>query len=118
MPPGPRFGVRTSVACAHHLVGAGACERPHGHTYVVEVMAHGAGLPLGLERLGMVVGDVLKLYDHRDLNEFFETPTCEIFCQAIFNELGRELPGLCLVRVWEGHAKWAETTDGTWREGS
>jgi 6-pyruvoyltetrahydropterin/6-carboxytetrahydropterin synthase len=113
MQSGPRFGIRTSIDCAHHLVGAGACEELHGHTYTVEAMAYGPcgdGRPLDLERLRMIVDGRLRLYDHRDLNDFFDMPTCEIFCQTIFNRLKRDLPGLCLLRVWEGHGKWAETT--------
>lgn len=114
MRKGPRFGLRTSIDCAHHLAGAGACEAVHGHTYVVEVTAYGPrgdGHPLDLGCLGTVVDGFLRLYDHRDLNDFFPMPTCEIFCRSIFKGLRRDLPGLCLVRVWEGHAKWAETDE-------
>lgn len=113
--PGPRFGVRTTVDCAHHLVGGGACENVHGHTYTVEVLARSPasdGCRLDPDRLLTIVNACLERYDHHDLNGFFATPTCEIFCRRIFSDLRRPLPGLCLVRLWEGHAKWAEMALG------
>ena len=101
-----RYGVVARIDCAHHLDGGGLCEAVHGHTYKVEVVASGPGL--GLESLRDQVESYLRPFDHRDLNELFETPTCEHFSQAVFDGLQRSLPGLRSVKIWEGHGKWAE----------
>jgi 6-pyruvoyltetrahydropterin/6-carboxytetrahydropterin synthase len=106
-----RYGVKDYVDCAHHLVGGGLCEAVHGHTYKVEVVAQGPcadGQPLDWPGLRGRVRILLEQYDHRDLNELFEIPTCENFCQALFDALKIGMPGLQSVRVWEGHGKWAE----------
>jgi 6-pyruvoyltetrahydropterin/6-carboxytetrahydropterin synthase len=101
-----RYGVIARIDCAHHLVGGGLCEAVHGHTYKVEVVASGPGL--GLQGLQAHVERYLEPFDHKDLNELFETPTCEHFSQAVFDGLHRQLPGLRSVKIWEGHGKWAE----------
>lgn len=101
-----RYGVIARIDCAHHLVGGGLCEAVHGHTYQVEVVASGAGL--GLQGLQALVESYLEPFDHQDLNGLFETPTCEHFSQEVFDGLQQQLPGLCSVKIWEGHGKWAE----------
>ena len=99
---GLRYGVIERIDCAHHLVGGGACEAVHGHTYEIEVLAYGPdahGHALNFETLKEKVIQQLKPYDHQDLNAFFATPTCEHFCQAIFTKMQVGLPGLAFVRV-------------------
>ncbi len=101
-----RFGVIDQFDAAHHLVGAGLCEKPHGHTYKVEACARGGrgqGEALQAALRGFCAG-----WHHKDLNTLMEYPSAENMVQAAFGQLRRELPGLVWLRIWEGHGKWAE----------
>jgi len=101
-----RFGFVDQFEAAHHLVGAGVCEKPHGHTYKVEACA----------RLGRAEGELLRLglrsvcqdWDRKDLNTLMEYPSAENMAQAAFFKLQKAVPGLLWLRIWEGHGKWAE----------
>jgi len=91
---------------AHHLMGAGVCETPHGHTYKVEACARldkaqGGQLQQGLRAL-------CQAWHRKDLNTLMEYPSAENMAQAAFKRLRQEQPGLVWLRLWEGHGKWAE----------
>jgi 6-pyruvoyl-tetrahydropterin synthase len=104
-----RVGLEGSVDCAHHLVGAGLCESPHGHTYVVQAEWD---LPSGIapdsQELFRNLNEVLGNYQKRDLNALYGYPSCECFCQDLFRTLAARTPQLSRMKVWEGQAKWAE----------
>lgn len=109
-----RVGIIERMDCAHHLDGRGLCEAMHGHTYKVEVLAHGPaadGAPLDHPRLSVLTWSCLERFDHKDLNKILPLSTCENLSQLIFDELKIALPYLVSVRVWEGHGKWAEASN-------
>jgi 6-pyruvoyltetrahydropterin/6-carboxytetrahydropterin synthase len=53
---------------------------------------------------------VLARYDHRHWNDFLEYPTVENICQRLADELAARVGFPFTIRVYEGHAKWAETS--------
>ena len=110
-----RIGIFDHMDCAHRVQALVGGNQTHGHTYKVEVVLEGPvkdGLVMDFKELRDVVRKALSKYDHKDLSDFFEVPSCETICQAIFEDLKPGLPGLRLVRCWEGYNKWAETEVG------
>jgi 6-pyruvoyltetrahydropterin/6-carboxytetrahydropterin synthase len=100
------IGYTTSVSCAHSLKGAGLCESLHGHTYRVDVSADASAGDSA--RLKLETSRVLEKYDGKNLNDFFEYPSCEHFCLDLYRQLKPLWPQRLTVRVWEGEGKWAE----------
>jgi 6-pyruvoyltetrahydropterin/6-carboxytetrahydropterin synthase len=101
-----RFTATDQFNAAHHLVGAGICEKPHGHTYKVEACARlqaGQGALLSQALRRFCVG-----WHNQDLNSIMEYPSAENLAQWGFDRMRAELPGLVWLRIWEGHGKWAE----------
>lgn len=85
----------TEISVAHqlsHLPPENPCSRLHGHNLVISIT-------ISSERLdndGMVVDFGLiaawiRRCDHRNLNEFFQPATSEMFCQWLWDELEREV---------------------------
>jgi 6-pyruvoyltetrahydropterin/6-carboxytetrahydropterin synthase len=110
-----RLGVTDHIDCAHLLPGHPKCGRLHGHTYRVEVAVEGGlreGMVLDFSELKGRIRDVLSRYDHRDWNEFMGYPTVENICDRLADEIAERLPLPFTIRVFEGHAKWAETVRG------
>jgi len=110
-----RLGVTDHIDCAHLLPGHPKCGRLHGHTYRVEVVVEGElkeGMVLDFAELKRRIRDVLSRYDHRDWNEFMDYPTVENICDRLATEVAERLTFPFSIRVWEGHAKWAETDRG------
>jgi 6-pyruvoyltetrahydropterin/6-carboxytetrahydropterin synthase len=106
------IGYTTSVSCAHSLKGAGLCESLHGHTYRVDVSAEPSEGRSEAEsgRLQAEASKVLFKYDGKNLNDFFEYPSCEHFCLELYKQLKALWPKALTVRVWEGEGKWAEAS--------
>jgi 6-pyruvoyltetrahydropterin/6-carboxytetrahydropterin synthase len=107
-----RLGITDHIDCAHLLPGHAKCGRLHGHTYRVEVVIEGdtsAGMVLDFADLKSQVRSVLSRYDHRHWNDFLDYPTVENICQRLADELRERLAFAFTIRVYEGHAKWAET---------
>jgi 6-pyruvoyltetrahydropterin/6-carboxytetrahydropterin synthase len=107
-----RLGVTDHIDCAHLLPGHGKCGRLHGHTYRVEVVVEGElkdGMVLDFADLKSRIRSVLSRYDHRDWNEFMDYPTVENICDRLATEIADGLTLPFSIRVYEGHAKWAET---------
>lgn len=121
-----RIARRFTFDAAHHLVGLPPdhkCMRPHGHTYVIEVVLRAMALTaqgwvMDYGELGTLVNAELKqgYWDHYDLNERMEQPTAERIAMELFDMLERRLPPIGparidRVRVWEGAGDtWAEYT--------
>jgi len=108
-----RVGIFDHLDSAHSVKALDGCDVIHGHTYKVEVVVGGEihdGLIMDFKVLREHVRRVMAKYDHKDLTALFEVPSCENLCQALFDDIKRELPGLYSVRCWEGYNKWAETT--------
>ena len=106
---------RATFDAAHHLPNyKGACSRVHGHTYTVELGVTGAvsatnGMVLDMKELGAVLHTIIAEWDHRDLNELFETPTAEFLAQRIFVQAQYAFPhNEIRVRLWETPDSWVE----------
>jgi 6-pyruvoyltetrahydropterin/6-carboxytetrahydropterin synthase len=67
------------------------------------------GMVLDFAELKAQVRGVLSRYDHRHWNDFLDYPTVENICQRLADELRERLSFPFTIRVYEGHAKWAET---------
>ncbi len=107
-----RLGITDHLDCAHLLPGHPKCGRLHGHTYRVEVVIDGEprdGMVIDFGELKAQVRSVLSRYDHRHWNDFMDYPTVENVCQRLADELCERLAFPFAIRVYEGHAKWAET---------
>jgi 6-pyruvoyltetrahydropterin/6-carboxytetrahydropterin synthase len=107
-----RLGITDYLDCAHLLPGHSKCGRLHGHTYRIEVVVNGEatdGMVLDFAELKGQVRSVVSRYDHRHWNDFLDYPTVENICQRLARELAEKLPLAFTLRVYEGHAKWAET---------
>ena len=110
-----RLGVTHYVDCAHLLPGHPKCGQLHGHTYRVEVVVEGEmkdGMVLDFADLKAGIRGVLSRYDHRDWNDFMDYPTVENICDRLATEIADEVTLPFSIRVYEGHAKWAETDRG------
>ena len=110
-----RLGVTDYIDCAHLLAGHAKCGQLHGHTYRVEMTVEGAaqgGMLLDFAELKAQLRAVLARYDHRHWNDFLDYPTVENICERIAGELVATVAFPFTLRVYEGHAKWAETERG------
>lgn len=70
----------------------GKCEHLHGHSYKLWITVEGEiqenGMVLDFGFISKIVKEkVIKKFDHRLLNDFFENPTSEIVCKWIWDEL-------------------------------
>ncbi len=93
--------VRDEFSAAHFLRDyPGACERPHGHNWRVEVCVRGErlneiGILMDFKDLKRFLKEVLEDLDHRDLNEHpsFEkkNPSSENIARYIFERLQKRL---------------------------
>lgn len=92
------------------------CRRPHGHTYVVEVICEGE-----LDERGMVVdyAEIAEAWkpihariDHYTLNSIDElsNPTTEVLAPWILKQLVPALPSVKTVRVYESSTTWCEVS--------
>jgi 6-pyruvoyltetrahydropterin/6-carboxytetrahydropterin synthase len=107
-----RLGITEYIDCAHFLPGHPKCGQIHGHTYKVEVIIEGeksGGMVVDFNDLKAQTRAVLQRYDHRNWNDFLEYPSVENICERLAGELRERLAFPFVIRVWEGHGKWAET---------
>ena len=75
----------------------GKCSRLHGHSYKLTVIVDG---PVNKDS-GMVVDfsaikdtvkeEIIEKYDHRHMNDYFETPTAETLSRAFFDAINKKL---------------------------
>jgi 6-pyruvoyltetrahydropterin/6-carboxytetrahydropterin synthase len=110
-----RLGVTEYIDCAHLLPGHPKCGQLHGHTYRVRVIVEGRmkdGMVLDFAELKGRIRAVLARYDHRHWNDFMDFPTVENICERLAREIGENVVLPFTLRVYEGHAKWAETDRG------
>jgi 6-pyruvoyltetrahydropterin/6-carboxytetrahydropterin synthase len=108
-----RLGITDYLDCAHLLPGHPKCGRLHGHTYRIQVVVDGQardGMLLDFAELKSQVRSVLSRYDHRHWNDYLDYPTVENICERLARELAEKLSLPFSIRVYEGHAKWAETS--------
>lgn len=108
--------IRDSFCAAHRLIFYdGKCENLHGHNYKVEIFIqkeklNNIGLAMDFYDLKILLKDILKELDHKDLNEidfFHETnPSAENIALYIFKAYSMKLEKhdnifLNRVNVWE-----------------
>jgi 6-pyruvoyltetrahydropterin/6-carboxytetrahydropterin synthase len=108
-----RLGITEYIDCAHLLPGHEKCGRLHGHTYKIELVIVGerraGGMVVDFAELRQRARVVLEEYDHRNWNDLLELPTVENICDLLAQRFKERLPFPFVLRVWEGHDKWAET---------
>ena len=101
--------VKDKFDAAHHLPGYdGPCANIHGHSWKVEVEVLGNKL----QSNGMLIDfqdikAVWRIYDHRNLNDYFDMPTAENIAKEIFKVLSTLTP-VVYVRIWESDNCYAE----------
>jgi 6-pyruvoyltetrahydropterin/6-carboxytetrahydropterin synthase len=106
-----RVGIFEYMDCAHSVKSLDNCDVVHGHTYKAEVMVEGPikdGMVIDFKALREITRQCMARYDHKNLTEIFDVPSCENICQALFNDIKKQQPGLVSVKLWEGHNKWSE----------
>ena len=84
----------------------GRCARVHGHSYRLEVAVSGPlderGVVMDFAELDAVVeAQVVEAYDHRDLNEVLDNPTCELIALDALGRLQAAGLALAWLRLWE-----------------
>lgn len=106
-----RLGITEYIDCAHFLPNHPKCGPLHGHTYKVEIIIEGetaGGMVMDFAELRAETRQVLSDYDHRNWNDFLEFPSVENICELLSGQLKEHIPFPFVIRVWEGHGKWAE----------
>jgi len=116
-----RVAKKMQFSAGHYLTGVPEghpCRRQHGHNYEVVVVLEAVKLQgdmlLDFQDLSIDLGSFKRKWDHRNLNDFFENPTCEKIALEIFHHFeglyDQEDMGLRIarVRVSEGPTSWAE----------
>lgn len=106
-----RIRVEATFDAATALPGHDRCAGLHGHTYKVEAFVTGQpkdGVLVDFREVRGSLRKVLDRFDHQDLSAQFEYPSCEILSIEICKDLAKAVPGLEMVRVWEGEGKWIE----------
>ena len=108
--------IERNFSSAHQLRGyKGKCENLHGHNYKIEIFAKGAelnniGLLIDFVDLKKAADDVVKYFDHRNINELppFDkelNPSAEHLAGYFLHEVGRQVNDdrikVYKVRVWE-----------------
>jgi 6-pyruvoyltetrahydropterin/6-carboxytetrahydropterin synthase len=110
-----KLGVSTYVDCAHFLPGHAKCGQLHGHTYKVDVTIegdHSKGMVVDFAVLKADLRKSLQEFDHKNWNDFLEYPSVENICELIASRLKAAFGFPFVLRVWEGHGKFAELTSG------
>jgi 6-pyruvoyltetrahydropterin/6-carboxytetrahydropterin synthase len=92
-------------AAAHHLPGyMGKCARNHGHTWLYEVtvtadLNTNTGMVLDFHDLKAT----MEQFDHSDLNDFLEMPTCENIAKYLVDSIVTTFTQVAFVglTLWE-----------------
>ena len=106
-----RIRVEDTFDAATSLPGHDRCAGLHGHTYKVEVVVSGElknGVLADFREVRGNLRALLKEYDHKTLNTFFDFPSCENICARLASGLKSRIQGFEMVRIWEGEGKWVE----------
>ena len=106
-----RVGRSFHVDSSHVLPGHPKCGVMHGHTYRFDVVVEGpdeAEMVVDFDEIKSASHEVLDALDHVHLNDIMPMPTVENLARLVFARLREHLPGLSMVRVWEGDGKYAE----------
>jgi 6-pyruvoyltetrahydropterin/6-carboxytetrahydropterin synthase len=97
-----KFTFEASHQLPHHL---GKCHALHGHSYHLEVTVSAPvepvipgraspseGMVMDFSDLSYIVKtNIIEVYDHTHLNNFFEVPTAEILATSFFKNIDEAL---------------------------
>ncbi len=109
-----KLGLEFYIDYSHMLHGHPTCGQRHGHTarILVEVSGDVKGgqgyqenMVMDFQELKERCRTVLKILDHKDLNETFSFPTSENIASWIFAELKKQV-AVSNVTFFEGNGKW------------
>jgi 6-pyruvoyltetrahydropterin/6-carboxytetrahydropterin synthase len=90
-----RFGFEAAHSLPNH---PGKCRELHGHSYELVVSMEGpieqeSGMVIDFSDLKQVVRErVVKLLDHRNVNDIIDNPTAERMAEWIWRQLADRLP--------------------------
>ena len=116
------IGSHFEFEACHNLPGEevyGVCSNMHGHRYELDVEVEGMLTKYGWicnynELKEIVQENVIDIYDHSNLNDFFEIPTAENIAIKIFEVVSGVLREknykLKKVRIYETRNNYAEVT--------
>lgn len=106
--------IRTHFDSAHFLPNyEGECKNMHGHHWVVEIELTGEiNKETGMLVDFKTIKDVVKLLDHKLLNEILPYPTAELIATYIVDEIRYKTNNLIdvKVRLWESPDCCVEVT--------
>lgn len=106
-----RIRVEDVFDAATALPGHDRCAGLHGHTYRVEALVQGAavgGVVADFRDIKRKLREAVAPFDHTDVSLVFPYPSCEIMAVEICRRLKATVPGLEMLRLWEGEGKWVE----------
>jgi 6-pyruvoyltetrahydropterin/6-carboxytetrahydropterin synthase len=119
-----RLGRSYTFDAAHFLPGHPKCGALHGHTWTVTVFVDGmmkGDMVIDFHSLNEMVRDILKAYDHTNLNRLLHSPTVEnitnLICSSLIGrikekgEIHDNIEGVG-VEVQEGDGGWASIWRG------
>jgi len=70
------------------------------------------GMVIDFDLLKSHLREILRRYDHVDLNRVIPYPSCENISLELLRKLKERIPQRTIgVRVWEGEGKWAECAE-------
>lgn len=111
---------RFDFEAAHQLPWHnGKCKNLHGHSYKLEVDIEGELNENGIvedfyEVSKICKGEIVNVYDHKLLNDYFENPTAEVMAREFFNIIDKHWVNggfsgrLSAVRLWETENSWVQ----------
>ncbi len=116
------IGSHFEFEACHNLPGEevyGICSNMHGHRYELDIEVEGTvdqyGWICNFKELKEIVREnVIDVYDHSNLNDFFHVPTAENIAIFIFDKINGILQGknyrLKKVKLHETSRNYAEVT--------
>ncbi|MGE0199741.1 MAG: 6-pyruvoyl tetrahydropterin synthase family protein [Candidatus Melainabacteria bacterium] len=105
--------VEKHFSAAHHLLNyEGPCANPHGHNYVVQVVAQTrdedldqANIAIDFSVMKRELDVIIQEIDHTDLNEYppfaGQSPSAELIARYIYQRIKPGLPQTSRVIVYE-----------------
>ena len=109
-----KLGMEFFIDYSHMLLCHRSCGQSHGHTarILIEISgdvkggdAYEENMIMDFQEMKDRCKSVLKMVDHKDLNESFSFPTSENIASWIFAELQKQLP-VSRLTFFEGNGKW------------
>ena len=105
----------TGSFTARHGHGGTLAEEVHSHTFSYEITLYGPlnneGYLLDFRQISAVLKEKINcVLEGKTLNDLFETPTTEIICVWIFNQLKKEFTQLQCVKLAEAPDRWITYT--------